>query len=120
MYTIVFGGVKLSGLGLVTSSFHSSKRPKSPQTQGNQIRLTRIEDGRKEVELSSAAERAFILKRFAEESCQTPSRLQIYNATIEKEKADEVDHHGDEEMTDLDARFDRDMNMAIKLSLEHD
>jgi len=116
VYTIVWGSVKRSGLSLVTLPFHVSKRPKVPETQENPIRLTRMEEGRKAVELSTPAEHALILKRFVDECAQTPLRLKIYNEAVEKERAEEADPF--EDAGDVDARFARDMEMAMKLSQE--
>ncbi len=116
VYTIAWGSVKRSGLGLVALPFHASKQPKAPETQENPIRLTRMEEGRKAVELSSPAEHALILKRFAEECSQTPLRLKIYDEAVEKERAEEANPF--EEVGDVDARFARDMEMAMKLSQE--
>ena len=68
------------------------------------------------MELSTPAEHALILKRFAEQCAQTPLRLKIYNEAVEKERAEEADPF--EDVGDVDARFARDMEMAMKLSQE--
>ena len=108
-------------LDLVTLPFDNSRkslhsRSASAEAKDRKIRLARIEEGKVAVEKSTSDERARIIKRFKDEKCQTPVRQQMYQAAVDHVRTETVTVY--DEIGDVDARFARDMQMAMKLSLE--
>jgi len=75
-----------------------------------------MEEGKAAVEKSTSDERAGIIKRFEDEKRQTPKRKQMYQAAVDHARTETKSVHDD--IGDVDARFSRDMQMAVKLSLE--
>jgi len=109
-------------LRLVTLPFHGSRKSKqhkdeSSKSPEQQIRLTRIEQGKEAIQRSTPDELANIIARFKEMACETSVRQELYQQAVEK-AIKKGFAASDEEIGDVDGRYARDLEMAINLSRE--
>ena len=96
------------------------------QRQEDQHRLTRLADGREAVQLGTRAQQTHVIKRFEEEISKTPQRKKLFQEAIDAasdssvELTTGVDVSPSSQVTeeDHDVVFAREIELAMKLSLE--
>ena len=107
----------------MTLPFHGFRKSKETKDESSkspeqQIRQIRIEEGKESVQRSTPDERANIISRFEEMACDVPIRQELYQQAVEKAIKKGFGPSDHEEVGDVNARFARDLELAMKLSRE--